>query len=651
MITLRFPDGSTREVESGLNPLEIAQGLSRSLAKAALAAKVNGTTVSLLQPVSESCDFQILTWDDPEGRAVYWHSSAHVMAQAVKELWPEARLDDGPPEETGFFYDISFPTPLSETDFPRIEARVAEVLKRKSKMVRRELTAAEAREFFKDKGEDFKLDLIDAIEARGENITVYDQGDWTDLCRGPHLPATDEIRNFKVMSMAGAYLRGDQENEQLTRLRAVTFPKQQMLTDYLFMLEEAKKRDHRKLGRELDLYSVHEVGPGFPFWHPNGMVVYNSLAQFWRELHTADGYSEIKTPIILSEELWHKSGHWANYHDNMYFTEIDESTYAVKPMNCPGCCMVYSSIPHSYRELPIRMGEMGLVHRHEKSGALQGLMRVRQFTQDDAHIFCLNEQIEDEILKVIRLIDRIYGTFGFEYKMELSTRPEEKFIGSLEMWDNAENMLKGALTSWGVPYKLNPGDGAFYGPKIDFHIMDSLRRSWQCATIQLDFSMPERFGLEYVGEDGERHRPVMIHRAIFGSFERFIGILVEHFAGNFPTWLAPVQVAVLPLTDSQLEAATAVYQALQQAGIRAHLETRSEKIGYKIRLAETRKIPWMLVIGAREAEENKVAVRRHGHGDLGQMSTPDFIERIREEIATRALDLSHQPGGPEHRQG
>ncbi|MCA9784912.1 MAG: threonine--tRNA ligase, partial [Candidatus Cloacimonetes bacterium] len=404
----------------------------------------------------------------------------------------------------------------------------------------RELSPDEARAFFKEKGEDYKLDLIDAIEERGEPVSIYDQGNWCDLCRGPHLPDTSAIKNFKVMSVAGAYLRGNQENEQLTRVRAVTFPKQQMLADYLHMLEEAVKRDHRRLGRELDLFSFHDVGPGFPFWHPNGMIVFDELARFWRELHREDGYSEIKTPILLSEELWHRSGHWQNYHENMYFSEIDEQVYAVKPMNCPGCVTIYGANPHSYRELPIRMGELGLVHRHEKSGVLHGLMRVRQFTQDDAHIFCLPEQIEEEIVGVIRLIDRIYSTFGFEYTMELSTRPEEKYIGSIQVWDRAEEALKKALANWGAQYKLNPGDGAFYGPKIDFHIRDSLKRSWQCATIQLDFSMPERFELEYVGEDGERHRPVMIHRAIYGSFERFIGILVEHFAGNFPVWLAPV---------------------------------------------------------------------------------------------------------------
>ena len=636
MIKLSFPDGSSRQVEAGVTPLEVAREISPRLAKAALAAEVDGALVSLDQPLQNDVALRILTWDDEGGKHVFWHSSAHAMAQAIKELWPAARLDDGPAGEAGFYYDISFPEPISEEDLERIEQKTLEVLKRKQTITRRELSPAEAREFFTSRGEDFKLDIIDAIEARGEGVSIYEQGEWADLCRGPHLLSTSPIKALKVLSVAGAYLRGNEENEQLQRVRAISFPKQAMLEEYLTMLEEAKKRDHRKLGRDLELFSFHEVGPGFPFWHPNGLIVFDELTRFWRELHVEDGYQEIRTPMILSEELWHRSGHWDNYRDNMYFTQIDEGDFAVKPMNCPGCLTVYASQPHSYRELPLKLGELGQVHRHEKSGVLHGLFRVRMFTQDDAHIFCMPHQVEDELVGVIELVDRIYKPFGLSYEMELSTRPEEKYIGSLEMWATAEQALKNALVRVGAEYKLNPGDGAFYGPKIDFHIKDSLGRRWQCGTLQLDFSMPERFNLEYIGEDGERHRPVMLHRAIFGSFERFIGILIEHFAGNLPTWLAPVQVAVLPLTEKQMDYARSVHETLAAAGVRSYLEERNEKIGYKIRMAETRKIPYMLVIGGREQEEGLVSVRRHGVGDLGQQNPADFLATIREEIAARA---------------
>lgn len=638
MITLTFPDGGTRQYEAGVTPLEVAKDISRSLAKAALAAEVDGAVVSLVQPIAKDSTFRLFTFDDEEGKAVYWHSSAHLLAMAVKALWPTAQLDDGPPTEAGFYYDIKFPEPIGEDDLPRIEQKMRELQKQGDRLVRRELAPDEARAFFTARGESFKLDLIDAIEARGETVSVYDQGDWCDLCRGPHLLDTRAIKAVKVLSVAGAYLRGDDSAEQLQRVRAIAFPSQQQLDDWLFMMEEAKKRDHRKLGRELDLFSFSEVAPGFPFWHPNGTIVYDQLVAFWRQLHRETGYQEIRTPLILSEELWHKSGHWDHYRENMYSTQIDEADFAVKPMNCPGHCTVYAAQPHSYRELPLKVAELGLVHRHEKSGTLHGLIRVRAFTQDDAHIFCTLEQVEDEIVKVVELVDRIYSTFGFTYEMELSTRPEEKFIGSLETWARAEAALAKALKRVGAAYRVNPGDGAFYGPKIDFHIKDSLGRRWQCATVQLDFSMPERFGLEYVGEDGDKHRPVMIHRAIFGSLERFIGILIEHFAGNLPVWLSPVQVAVLPLTDDQMDAARAAHEALVAAGLRSELEIRGEKIGWKIRAAETRKIPFMLVIGAREAEAGLVAVRRHGQGDLGQKPLDEVIEELRRLSATRSLD-------------
>ena len=640
MFTLTFPDGARRQVHPGATPLEVAKEISASLAKAALAAELDGELVSLVHPIAKDASFRLLTWDDEAGKAVFWHSSAHVLAQAVKELWPEALLDDGPPTEAGFFYDIKFPQPIGEEELPRIEEKMREILKRRERLVRKELSADEARDFFAARGERFKLDLIETIRARGQAASVYEQGAWADLCRGPHLLDTGKIKAVKVLSVAGAYLRGDERCEQLQRVRAISFPSQAELDQYLFMVEEAKKRDHRKLGRELDLFSFHEVGPGFPFWHPNGTIVYDELVRFWRELHREAGYSEIRTPMILSESLWHQSGHWEHYRENMYFTKIDEQDYAVKPMNCPGCLTVYGAQPHSYKELPLKLAEMGQVHRHEKSGVLHGLFRVRMFTQDDAHIFCTPPQIEDEIVKVIELIDRIYSTFGFRYEMELSTRPETKFIGSLEVWEQAENALKGALGRVGAAFKLNPGDGAFYGPKIDFHIKDSLGRRWQCATVQLDFSMPERFELEYTAEDGSRQRPVMIHRAIFGSFERFIGILIEHFAGNLPTWLAPVQAIVLPITEGQTEAARAVQERLQAAGIRTQLEVRNEKIGYKIRAAETRKIPWMLIVGAREAEQGLVAVRRHGQGDQGVRSVDEVEAELLRLVAARSLEES-----------
>jgi threonyl-tRNA synthetase len=638
MITLTFPDGGTRTFDAGITPLEVAKDISKSLAKAVLAADLDGELISLDYPIDRDASFKLFTFDDEEGKRVFWHTSAHVLAQAVKELWPDACLDDGPPTEAGFYYDIQFPKPISEVDLPRLEAKMREILKRNDALRRQAMTALEARSHFEARGERFKLDLIQQIEARGEDVSIYEQGDWADLCRGPHLLDTKKIKAVKVLSVAGAYLHGDEKNEQLQRVRAITFPKQDQLDAWVFMIEEAKKRDHRKLGRELGLFSFHEVGPGFPFWHPNGTILYDELVTFWRELHRATDYQEIRTPMILSEELWHRSGHWDNYRENMYFTQIDGGDYAVKPMNCPGCVTVFAAQPHSYRELPLKLAEMGQVHRHEKSGVLHGLFRVRMFTQDDAHVFCTAPQIEDEIVKIIELTDKIYSTFGFTYEMELSTRPEDKYIGDLADWELAENALKNALERVGSDYKLNPGDGAFYGPKIDFHIKDSLGRRWQCATIQLDFSMPERFELEYTGEDGEKHRPVMLHRAIFGSFERFIGILIEHFAGNLPVWLAPVQVAVLPLSDEQMEESAEVVKILREAGIRVQLETRSEKIGYKIRAAETKKIPYMVILGAREIEAGVVAVRKHGQGDKGQMPLADLIKQIQTQVSGRSLD-------------
>ena len=560
----------------------------------------------------------------------FWHTSSHILAQAVKRLYPDIKLTIGPAIENGFYYDFDTEEPFTPQMLENLENEMKKIVKEDYKIERFTLPRKEAIAFMEEKKEPYKVELIKEL-PEGEEISFYRQGEFTDLCAGPHIPSTGPVKAFKLLSSSGAYWRGNEKNKMLQRIYGISFPKASELEEYLNMLEEAKKRDHKKLGKELELFMIAPEGPGFPFFLPKGMALRNVLEDFWRKIHVKNGYQEIKTPMMLNEELWHRSGHWEHYKENMYTTQIDEVDFALKPMNCPGGMLVYKNKMHSYKELPIRMGELGLVHRHEKSGELNGLFRVRCFTQDDAHIFCLPEQIESEIINLMHLINKVYSMFGFTYTVELSTRPEDS-MGSDEDWNLAEGALKKALEKENMPYKINEGDGAFYGPKIDFHIKDCLGREWQCGTIQLDFQMPERFDLHYIGEDGEKHRPVMLHRVIFGSIERFIGILIEHFAGAFPTWLSPVQVKILPIADSHLEYANRVKEQLLEEGIRVEIDERNEKIGYKIREAQLQKIPYMLVIGDKEVEANKVGVRSRKEGDQGAVSITDFINKIKTEI-------------------
>ncbi len=599
-ITLK--DGSVKEYAQPMSILDVAKDLSEGLGRMACVGEVNGETADLRTILKEDCTLNILTARDEKGLAALRHSASHVMAQAVKRLYPEAKLAIGPSIADGFYYDIDFAEPVAAEDLEKIEAEMKKIVKEALPIERFSLPREEAIALMKEKEEPYKVELIEDL-PEGEEISFYKQGEFTDLCAGPHLMSTKDVgKAYKLTSIAGAYWRGDEHNKMLTRLYATAFSKKEELEAYLTMIEEAKKRDHRKLGRELGLFMMHEAGPGFPFFLPKGMVLKNTLLEYWREIHKKAGYVEVATPIILNRSLWETSGHWDHYKNNMYTTVIDEQDYAVKPMNCPGGMLTYASEPRSYRDLPLRMGELGLVHRHEKSGQLHGLMRVRCFTQDDAHIFMTPEQIKDEIMGVAKLIDSVYTLFGFQYHVELSTRPEDS-MGSDEDWEMATEGLRSALGELGLDYVVNEGDGAFYGPKIDFHLVDAIGRTWQCGTIQLDFQMPQRFELEYIGADGEKHRPIMIHRVAFGSIERFIGILIEHFAGAFPTWLAPVQVKVLPISDKFMDYARQVTEQLDQEGIRVELDVRSEKIGYKIREAQMQKVPYMLVVGQKEAED------------------------------------------------
>ncbi|HQA59526.1 MAG: threonine--tRNA ligase [Tepidanaerobacteraceae bacterium] len=630
-IQVTLKGGVKKTYPKGISLLEIAEDISKKLAKEALVAKVDGVLRDLSYKVQDDSVVEILTFDDEEGRKVFWHSTSHVMAQAVKRLFPDAKLAIGPAIDEGFYYDFDMEESFSPSDIEQIEKEMAKIIAENYSFSRKDVSRDEALSDLEEQNEPYKVELVQALEDDA-NISFYNQGEFSDLCAGPHIPSTGKIKAFKLTSLAGAYWRGDEDNKMLQRIYGISFPKKSMLDEYLHRIEEAKKRDHRKLGRELDLFSLHEEGPGFPFFHPKGMVLWNILIDFWRKEHQKRGYQEIKTPIILNEELWQRSGHWEHYKDNMYFTKIDDMAYAVKPMNCPGGILMYKSNSHSYRDLPIRLGELGIVHRHEKSGVLHGLMRVRCFTQDDAHIFMMPSQIEEEIIGVIDLVDYFYKIFGFEYHVELSTRPENS-MGSDELWEQATNALQKALEKKGMPYKINEGDGAFYGPKIDFHLKDSLGRTWQCGTIQLDFQMPERFDLSYIGPDGEKHRPVMIHRVIYGSIERFIGILIEHYGGAFPMWLAPVQARILPISEKHLEYARKVKQQLEEAGIRVELDERNEKIGYKIREAQMQKTPYMLIVGDKEAEENTVSVRVREKGDTGQQSIESFIEEVKELTA------------------
>lgn len=628
-ITLK--DGSVREYDKSMSVYEIASDISEGLARVAMAGEVNGEVVDLRTVVSEDCELNILTFQDEGGKDTFRHTSSHILAQAVKRLYPETKLAIGPAIADGFYYDVDRDIPFTTEDLEKIEKEMKKIVKEALPVESFTLPREEAIALMKEKEEPYKVELIEDL-PEDAIISFYKQGEFTDLCAGPHLMNTKTVKAFKLTNLAGAYWRGNEKNKMLTRIYGTSFTKKADLDEYLERLEEAKKRDHRKLGKELGLFMLREEGPGFPFFLPKGMALKNALLEYWREIHTKNGYVEISTPIMLSRHLWETSGHWDHYKENMYTTVIDEQDFAVKPMNCPGGILVYESEPRSYRDLPIRMGELGIVHRHEKSGQMHGLMRVRCFTQDDAHIFMTPEQVKDEIKGVATLIDEVYKMFGFKYHVELSTRPEDS-MGSDEDWKLATDALRDALDSLGMDYVVNEGDGAFYGPKIDFHLEDSIGRTWQCGTIQLDFQLPLRFNLEYTGADGEKHRPIMIHRVAFGSIERFIGILIEHFAGAFPTWLAPVQVKVLPISDKHLEYGEKVYAALKDAGIRVEIDTRAEKIGYKIREAQMQKIPYMLVVGAKEEEEGKVSVRSRFAGDEGQKCLKDFLCDLKKEIS------------------
>lgn len=637
MINVTLKGGEIRQYEAGTTALDVAKALGSGLYKAACACKINGEPCDLRTALPDGCELAILTFDDAEGKHAFWHTASHIMAQAVKRLYPDVKLTIGPAIENGFYYDFDAGEPLTPETLEKIEAEMKQIVKEALPLERFELSPNEAVKLMEAKNEPYKVELIGEHAGKGEPISFYRQGEFTELCAGPHLPDMGRVKAFKLTSCTGAYWRGDAKNQMLQRIYGTAFPKQAALDEYLARMEEAKKRDHRKLGKELELFTIMEEGPGFPLFLPKGMVLKNLLIDYWREIHREAGYQEISTPMILSRSLWERSGHWAHYKENMYTTVIDEEDYAIKPMNCPGGMLVYKTKPRSYRDLPLRVGELGLVHRHELSGALHGLMRVRCFTQDDAHIFMTPDQIKEEIKGVVALIDKVYGTFGFPYKIELSTMPEDH-MGELADWERATDALRGAITELGYAYEVNEGDGAFYGPKLDFHLQDCLGRTWQCGTIQLDFQLPERFELEYTGADGQKHRPIMIHRVVFGSIERFIGILIEHFAGAFPLWIAPEQVRILPISERHHEKAREIYQQLFNAGMRVEIDERSEKIGYKIREAQLQKIPYMLIIGDKEAESGTVSVRRRGEGDLGAVKTEAFLATALAEITAKQMN-------------
>ncbi|MDU2065553.1 MAG: threonine--tRNA ligase [Sporomusaceae bacterium] len=633
MIELILKDGQAREFEAGTTVLAAAQSISRGLGKAVLVAKLDGETVDLMHKLDKGGKIEFFTFEDQAGKDALRHSGSHLLAQAVKHLFPDVKLGIGPAIANGFYYDFDTTHTFTPEDLAKIQAEMEKIVKENLAIERQVVSRKEAIQIFKELGETYKLELINDLPPDVQ-ISLYRQGDFVDLCAGPHVPSTGRLKAVKLQSLAGAYWRGDEKRKMLQRIYGTVFEKKAELDAYLTMLEEAAKRDHRKLGKELDLFSIQEEGPGFPFLHPNGMIIRNELETFWREIHNEYDYQEIKTPIILNQALWQQSGHWDHYRENMYFTQIDGEGYAVKPMNCPGGILVYRTQHHSYRDLPLRTCELGLVHRHELSGALHGLMRVRSFTQDDAHIFMLPSQIKEEIQKVIDLFNTVYSVFGLTYHAELSTRPEDS-MGSDEVWEVATNALRDALEDRKMTYKVNEGDGAFYGPKIDFHLTDSIGRTWQCGTIQLDMQMPEKFDLTYIGEDGQKHRPVMIHRVAYGSMERFMGILIEHYAGAFPLWLSPVQVKILPITDRQAAYAKELAAKMKKAGIRTAVDVRSEKIGYKIREAQLQKTPYMLVLGDKEMESGLVAVRKRGEGDIGTQEVDAFIAALQADIAAK----------------
>ncbi len=633
MVQIRLKDGKEKEFESNVSLLEAAKAISNSLGKEAVVAKVNGELADLRDPIVDQSEVEFLTKEDPEGLFTLRHTAAHVMAQAIQHLFPGVKFAIGPAIDDGFYYDLDSDHVFSQDDFAAIETEMAKIIKQNIPLTKKVVSRKEALDFFREKGQDYKVMLINDLPEDAV-ISLYEQGDFTDLCAGPHMRSTGKIKAFKLMSVAGAYWRGDEHNKMLQRIYATAFYKKEDLEHFLFVRSEAEKRDHRKLGKQLDLFSFHEEGPGFPFFHPKGMVLRNQLMEYERELFKEFGYVEIMTPVILSKSLWIQSGHWDHYKENMYFTKIDDEDYAIKPMNCPGGILYYKTQQRSYRDLPMRVGEFGLVHRHELHGALHGLFRVRCFTQDDAHIFMTPEQMKDEVIKCMAMYQKMYGVFGLEYHVELSTRPEDS-MGSDELWEISTNALREAIEKTGVPYQINEGDGAFYGPKLDFHVQDSLGRTWQCGTIQMDMQLPERFDVNYVGEDGEKHRAVMLHRAGYGSLERFIGILIEHFGGAFPTWIAPVQAKIIPVTEKHLEYAKTIASALEESNIRVEVEEANETLGYKIRKAQMEKVPYMLIVGDKEMKTHTVSIRSRKNGDEGAAPVAMFAANLIREIKSK----------------
>lgn len=633
-IVITLPDGSTRDISPESSALDVAKSIGNRLYKDAVGAIYNGSPVDIYAPLGSNGSLKLVTFDSSQGKEIYWHSTSHLMAQAIKRLWPHAQIAIGPPIDTGFYYDIDLDVSLTPDDLERIEEEMRKIIKENLQVRSKVVDSKEAREIFTERKESYKLEILDDIGDE-ETKKIYIQGEFIDLCRGPHLPSTGRIKNIKLTSLAGAYWRGDERNKMLQRIYGISFPKEQLLKDHLDFLKEFKLRDHRKIGKELDLFSFQPEAPGFVFWHGKGMIIYNEILQYWREVHTREGYQELKTPIILNDDLWHKSGHWDNYKDNMYFTKIDETDYAIKPMNCPGGLLVYNNRMWSYKDFPLKLSELGVVHRHEKSGVLHGLLRVRQFTQDDAHVYCTRDNMKDEIKSIINLTLEIYNTFGFDdVFIELSTKPK-KAIGSQEIWDVSESVLADALDSLNISYKLSKGEGAFYGPKIDFHIKDCLRRLWQCGTVQLDFSMPERLGATYIDKRGQKDTPVMVHRAILGSIERFIGILIEHYGGDFPLWLSPEQIVIIPVSEKHHKYAEKLSDIFTKDRIRTRLDIRNEKVGYKIRDNELHKVPYMLVIGDREVESESLSVRRRLKNDLEKTTIKDFQKNMTDEIRRR----------------
>lgn len=633
MITIRLKDGKEKQFESAVSLADAAKAISNSLGKNALVAKVNGELTDLRDPIVDGAEVEFFTKEDPEGLFTLRHTASHVMAQAIQHLFPGVKFAIGPAIDDGFYYDLDSDHVFSQDDFAAIEKEMSKIAKENIPLVKKVLPRDEALQYFKDKGQDYKVMLIEDLPEE-ETISLYEQGDFTDLCAGPHLKSTGKVKTFKLMTVAGAYWRGDSKNKMLQRIYATAFFSKEDLDHFLFVRAEAEKRDHRKLGKQLDLFSFHEEGPGFPFFHPKGMILRNKLMDYERELFKEFGYVEIMTPVILSKKLWLQSGHWDHYKENMYFTQIDEEDYAIKPMNCPGGILFFKTQQRSYRDLPMRVGEFGLVHRHELKGALHGLFRVRCFTQDDAHIFMTQEQMKDEVIKCMAMYQKMYGVFGLEYHVELSTRPENS-MGSDELWEISTNALREAIETAGVPYQINEGDGAFYGPKLDFHVQDSLGRTWQCGTIQMDMQLPERFDVNYIGEDGEKHRAVMLHRAGYGSLERFIGILIEHYAGAFPTWIAPAQAKIIPVTEKNLEYAKSVAAAMSESDIRVEVEEANETLGYKIRKAQMEKVPYMIIVGDQEMKGHTISVRSRKNGDQGTQSLPMFVANLIREIKER----------------